>query len=66
MRCLHCERPLPCGGHEDRIVLVVARSHANLIGDLRDLMCPIGVRVVENRRRDPTLWPRRGQPAFFA
>lgn len=59
MWCLRCEMPLPCASHDRAALLVLARGHTNLRAELQVLMNKFGVRVVENRRRDGTLVPRR-------
>ena len=54
---------LPSGSAADEsYFLIVARGHRNLLGQVKALLGKMGwIRVIEDRRQDPTLLPREGR-----
>jgi len=56
-------QPAPSGKKPgDQTFLVVARGHQDLLDELKHVVGDVGwVRVIEDRRDDPTILPREGR-----
>lgn len=54
--------PVSASAADEAYFLIVARGHRNLLDQVQALLGDLGwIRVIEDRRRDPTILPREGR-----